>query len=156
MAKLRTAADVVPVLVTVALEPEERVVVGPTVTVAAVPFVPLVPFVPFVPSAPLGTVKFRTAAELVPELMTDADVPALPVVVGPTLTVAAVPFVPSAPLGTVKFKTAAEGVPVLMTDADVPASPVVVGPTWIVAVVPGAPGGPGSPCFPSGPVQKGV
>ena len=46
-------------------------------------------------------VKLKTAAEDVPELVTDALVPAAPVVVGPTATVAAVPVAPAGPVAPV-------------------------------------------------------
>src|ERR1039458_6245515 len=65
------------------------------------------PPVPPVPGAPWGIVKFRTAAELVPLLVTATDVPAAPVVTVPTVTVAAapaapvVPAVPAVPAGPV-------------------------------------------------------
>jgi hypothetical protein len=48
-------------------------------------------------------VKFRMAAELVPVLLTDANVPAAPVVVPPTVTVALPPPVPLAPLLMVRL-----------------------------------------------------
>jgi hypothetical protein len=47
---------------------------------------------PVNPIAPCGTVKLKTAAPLVPVLVTLAELPAAPVVVLPMETVAAVPF----------------------------------------------------------------
>ena len=44
---------------------------------------------PPVPGTPCGIVKLRSAALLVPEFATFADVPAAPVVVVPIVTVAA-------------------------------------------------------------------
>jgi hypothetical protein len=52
MPKLKTAAEDVPALVTVAGEPGDRVVVVPAAIVAAAPFVPFVPFVPLLPAGP--------------------------------------------------------------------------------------------------------
>jgi hypothetical protein len=58
-------------------------------------------------------VKLKTAADEVPLLFTDADVPAAPVVVVPTAIVAAAPgdpvapVAPVSPLGIVKLKIAA-------------------------------------------------
>ena len=49
---------------------------------------------PVAPVSPRGMVKSNTAALLEPELVTDADVPAAPVVVVPTATVAAAPALP--------------------------------------------------------------
>jgi hypothetical protein len=129
--KLNTAAEEVPLLVTVALSPASKVVVVPTVIVAAAPADPGSPLSPFKSTlalvrvttfqsssvksissplnaaltiagqvcpvshlSPLGIVKFRTAALLVPELVTEAEVPAAHVVVDQTLTVAAVPVSP--------------------------------------------------------------
>jgi hypothetical protein len=80
--------------------------------------------------------KLKTAAELVPTLVTDALLPAAPVVVVPAVIVAAVPVLPVLPRGMVKLKTAAEFVPTLVTDALPPAAPVVVVPAVIVAAVP--------------------
>jgi hypothetical protein len=101
MPKLKTAAEDVPALVTVAEEPGDSVVVVPAAIVAAapgapfVPLVPLVPFVPLVPAVPCGMPKLRTAARFVPEFVTVAEEPAERVVVEPTVTVAAGPGVPS-------------------------------------------------------------
>lgn len=86
--KLNTAADDVPELVTLALEPGAPVVVVPTATVAALPFVP---------GLPRGMVKFSTAAIDVPTLVTDAGVLGVPVVVVPTVIVAALPSFPAGP-----------------------------------------------------------
>src|ERR1700730_7089391 len=51
------------------------------------PVAPVAPAVPVAPVGPWGIVKLRTAAELVPEFATIADVPDAPVVVVPTVTV---------------------------------------------------------------------
>ena len=55
--------------------------------VPAGPVAPVAPARPVAPAGPCGIVKLRTAAELVPEFVTTADVPDAPVVVVPTLTV---------------------------------------------------------------------
>ena len=81
-------------------------------------------------------VKSKTAAEFVPTLVTDALLPASPVVVAPTAIVAAVPVAPVLPRGMSKSKTAAELVPTLVTNALPPAAPVEVVPTAILAAVP--------------------
>ena len=47
------------------------------------------------PVGPCGTVKLNVAAEVLPELVTDAVLPGAPVVVVPTVTVAAAPLVPA-------------------------------------------------------------
>jgi hypothetical protein len=65
-----------------ALTPLPFVPAGPAGPVAPVP-----PAGPVAPAGPCGIVKLRTAAELVPEFVTTADVPDAPVVVVPTLTV---------------------------------------------------------------------
>lgn len=91
MVKLKTAAEDVPELETVALEPAAPVVVVPTATVAAAPDGPLPPWGP---AAPCGIVKLKTAAEEVPELVTVALEPAAPVVVVPAATDAAGPAGP--------------------------------------------------------------
>ena len=49
------------------------------------------------PVSPLGTVKLKVAALDDPLLLTEAFVPALPVVVLPTAIVAAVPVAPVSP-----------------------------------------------------------
>lgn len=73
--------------------------------VAAAPAGPVAPVGPVAPAAPVapvlprGIVKSSTAAELVPLFVTDADEPAAPVVVEPTLTVAAAPAAPADPWG---------------------------------------------------------
>ena len=59
----------------------------------------MLPEGPVGPVAPWGIVKLKMAAEVVPLLVTDAEVPAGPVVVGPTVTVAAVPVGPVGPVG---------------------------------------------------------
>jgi len=48
--------------------------------------------------APSGIVKSKTAALVVPELTTEAELHGVPVVVDPTVTVAAVPGSPFSPL----------------------------------------------------------
>src|ERR1700716_3037551 len=65
-----------------ALTPLPFVPAGP-----AGPVAPVAPVGPVAPAGPRGIVKLRTAAELVPEFVTTADVPDTPVVVVPTLTV---------------------------------------------------------------------
>jgi hypothetical protein len=65
-----------------ALTPLPFVPAGP-----AGPVEPVAPIGPVAPAGPWGIVKLRTAAELVPEFVTTADVPDAPVVVVPTLTV---------------------------------------------------------------------
>src|SRR5262245_45259179 len=100
MVKAKTAADEVPVLMTLADVPGAPVVVVPTVTVAAVPGAPVAPVapgVPVAPTSPRGMVKLKTAADVVPVLVTLADVPGAPVVVVPTVIVAAAPGGPAAP-----------------------------------------------------------
>ena len=95
-----------------------------------------------VPSAHFGIVKFNTAAELVPELVTLALVPAAHVVVVPTVIVAAAQVLHVSHLshcGIEKFNTAAVDVPELVTVALEPAAPVVTLPTVIVAAVHGSP-----------------
>src|ERR1035438_7659918 len=88
------------------------------------------PPVPPVPGAPWGIVKFRTAAELVPLLVTATDVPAAPVVTVPTVMVAAAPAAPVVPVA-----------PVGPVDPAAPAAPL--DPTGPVA--PAGPVGPGDP-----------
>jgi len=82
---------------------------------------------------PAGTVKLKTAAELVPELETAA----VPVEVVPTLTVAAAPAAPVGPVAPIG--------PVLPAAPAAPAAPV--GPAG-----PAAPGAPAGPAGPAGPV----
>ena len=55
---------------------------GPTSPVS-----PLIPWGPATPASPFGIVKFKTAAPGKPEFVTDAFVPATPVVVVPADTV---------------------------------------------------------------------
>lgn len=112
------------------------------------------PVAPVSPLSPLGIVKLRVAALDVPELVTDALVPAAPVVVVPTATVAAVPAAPVSPRGIVKSKVAADEVPELLTEAEVPAAPVVVVPTETVAAEPAGPVLPVSPLSPRGIVKS--
>lgn len=112
--KLNVAADVLPELVTDAVLPGAPVVVVPTVTVAAAPLVPAAPVAPcgpvgptgpplgpIGPVGPCGTTKLNVAAELEPELVTEAVDPGAPVVVVPTVMVAAAPLEPVAPAGPV-------------------------------------------------------
>jgi hypothetical protein len=113
------------------------IIVGREAEVATDPL--MTTLVPSAPVSPLGIVKFKTAADVVPEFETVAEVPATPVVVVPTATVAAVPVAPTSPLGTVKLKTAADVVPEFETAAEVPAAPVVVVPTATVAASPVTP-----------------
>jgi hypothetical protein len=89
-------------------------------------------------------------------LVTEAEVPAAPVVVEPTETVAAAPFVPAVPCGTVKLRTAADEVPELVTVAEVPAAPVVVEPTETVAAAPLLPLLPSVPAVPCGIARERV
>jgi hypothetical protein len=61
------------------------------------PSLPSAPAGPVGPTSPLGIVNSKTAAFTVPELITVALVPGAPVVVEPTVTVAAAPSAPSTP-----------------------------------------------------------
>ena len=85
IAKSNVAALDDPELVTVALEPAAPVVTVPTAMVAAAPSLPLLPLLP---ASPLGIVKFSVAAVVLPTLVTEAFVPAFPVVTVPIVTVA--------------------------------------------------------------------
>jgi hypothetical protein len=76
---------------------------------------------PAAPTFPRGIVKLNTAAPLVPELETEALVPALPVVVVPTAMVAAFPV---SPLGRTRFNAWLGEDPVMVADAEAP--PVTV------------------------------
>src|SRR5690349_8468295 len=71
----------------------------PASTSPVLPAAPAGPAGPAGPCGPCGIVKFSTAAEGVPELLTDAFVPAAPVDVVPTATVPAGPVAPVAPVG---------------------------------------------------------
>src|SRR5215472_8565655 len=127
--KFRTAAEGVPALTTVALAPGVRVVVLPTVTLAAGPPGPVAPVAP---AGPVGPV-----------------VPGLP----------CTPWAPGDPWGMVKLRIASWVVPELLTAAAVPGGTVVVVPTLVVAGVPGGPGkpvAPWEPCGPIGPVGPGI
>jgi hypothetical protein len=96
--KSRTAAEEVPEFVTVADAPGARVVVLPTVTVAAepvAPWIPWIPCTPWMPWMPCGMPKFSIAARDEPEFVTVAKEPAERVVVLPTVTVAAGPGTPT-------------------------------------------------------------
>jgi hypothetical protein len=86
--KLNTAAELVPLFVTLALVPGSPVVVVPTATVAAVPVAPVDPV------RPAGIEKLNTAADDVPPLTTVALLPGAPVATEPTAIVAAVPVLP--------------------------------------------------------------
>ena len=77
--------------------------------------------------APAGIEKLNTDALPVPELVTDAEVPALTVVVVPTAKVL---------IGRPKLNTAAEPVPELVTVGDAFAPRVVTVPAAIVAAAP--------------------
>jgi hypothetical protein len=57
-------------------------------------FGPAAPVAPVAPVSPRGIVKLKTAADVVPLFVTLAFVPAAPVVVVPTVMVAALPCLP--------------------------------------------------------------
>ena len=97
----------------------------------------IVAAVPVAPVLPRGMVKLKTAAEFVPTLVTDALLPASPVVVVPALIVAAVPVLP---LGKVRCSNCDGLEPVILAAASTPVSAVVTLP--IASVF----GGPGRPC----------
>jgi len=114
-----------------------------------------------------GTVKFRTAAEVVPEFVTDADDPGVPVVVVPTVTVAAVPafpfvplvpFVPAGPCGpagSVRERTGFEEVPDSAADPAVPDGTVpTVEDTDSVGEMPLLPFAPLIPLLPLAPAGR--
>jgi hypothetical protein len=61
--------------------------------------------------SPLGIVKLKTAALVVPAFVTEALVPAAPVVVVPAVAVAAVPVAPVAPLSPATEKVQLAKVP---------------------------------------------
>lgn len=103
IAKSKIAAEELPELLTVGVEPGGKLLVVPTVIVAAfplrplspfVPFVPLVPFVPGDPVSPEGMEKLKIADEGDPTLATEAREPGGKVFVVPTAIVAAVPAGP--------------------------------------------------------------
>jgi len=97
---------------------------------------------PVSPLSPFGISKSKTAAVLVPVLVTLALHPASIVVVVPAAIVAAVHghhWSPLSPFGIVNSRTASSVVPLLVTHAHVPAAPVVVLQTQTVAAVPGFP-----------------
>ena len=102
MAKSKTAAEVVPELVTDADDPGAPVVVVPAAIVAAVPGLPVAPVAPDGPDGPVGMPKLKTAAEDVPALATVAEAPGERVVVVPTAIVAAVPVAPGVPSSMVR------------------------------------------------------
>ena len=83
-------------------------------------------------------VKSNTAALLVQVLVTVALVQGFPVVVFPTVIVAALQAAQVSPLGIVKSNTALVVVPLFTTLAEVQAHQVVVLHTVIVAAVPGS------------------
>ena len=58
------------------------------------PCIPCIHWIPCTQLSPLGITKSKIAALVVPELLTAASVPALPVVVLPTSTVAASHWTP--------------------------------------------------------------
>jgi hypothetical protein len=86
-------------------------------------------------------VKLKTAAPVLPLLLTVAELPAAPVVVVPTAIVAAAPV---GPCGRVKLKTTAPELPDAPTAAVEPGAPVMVLPTEIVAAAPVGPVAPSS------------
>jgi hypothetical protein len=108
-------------------------------------------------------VKVRVGVLLGPVALTAPDVPGAPVIVLPTVIVAAMPVGPVAlvapvvpvnpiapvgpvgPWGTVKVRTGAPLGPVELTAPDVPGAPVIALPTVIVAAVPVGPVGPVAP-----------
>ena len=92
--KLSTAADEVPLLVTVASSQASNVVVVPTVIVAASQSVPSCPSVQATHS---GMLKFNTAAVDVQELVTVAELQGVQVDTVPTVIVAAVHGSPCSP-----------------------------------------------------------
>ena len=110
------------------------------------PLTPTAPVAPVAPVSPFGIVKLNVAADVVPPLETVADVPAAPVVVVPTVIVAAAPLVPFVPFilllpllplsprGIVKFSVAVGFVPVFVTEHDVPDAPVVTVPIVILLI----------------------
>jgi hypothetical protein len=89
--KSKTAAEEVPVLVTLADDPGAPVVVVPAAMVAALPAGPWLPVAPVAPVWPAGMPKLKTAAEDVPALATVAEEPGARVEVVPTAIVAASP-----------------------------------------------------------------
>ena len=95
--------------------------------------------VPSCPVSPFGIVKFKTAADALPEFTTDAGVPDTAVVVVPIKIVESSPLSPLSPFGIEKSKTAADRVPEFVTVAGVPAAPVEVVPTVRVAASPLSP-----------------
>ncbi len=112
------------------------------------------------PFAPCGTVKLKIAAELVPEFVTVALVPAAPVIVVPTVTVAAapaVPVAPVAPVGMPRLRVWLGAVPVTEAVAELPALSVETVPIAsefagpVAPVDPVAPVAPGGPCGPAIP-----
>jgi hypothetical protein len=113
MVKLKTAAEEVPALVTLADDPGAPVVVVPAAMVAAVPEGPWPPVAPVAPVWPAGMPKLKTAAEDVPALATVADEPGASVVVVPTAMVAASPWAPGVPSSTERLAGA-----VARTDRD--------------------------------------
>lgn len=126
--KLNTAAEEVPLLVTVALSQASKVVVVPTLIVAANPVSHLSPF-----KSTLALVRVTT--------FQSSSVKSISSPLKAALTIAGqvCPVSHLSPLGIVKLNTAAPLVPTLVTEAEVPAAHVVVDPTAIVAAVPVSP-----------------
>ena len=97
---MKTAALLLPLLLTVALHPASNVVVLPTLTVAALQGLPVSHL------SPLGIPKLNIAAQVVQLLLTVAQHQGLKVEVVPTFIVAALPVSPFSPFGIPKFNTA--------------------------------------------------
>jgi hypothetical protein len=113
--------------------------VVPIPTVLKVGFVGISAGSPGSPLSPLGIVKLNAVFVPAVEAETEAEEPAAPVEVVPTVTVGVVPSSPSAPLGIVKLNSVFVPVVEAETEAEEPAAPVVVVPTVIVGVVPSIP-----------------
>ena len=94
------------------------------------PGAPVLPISPLSPLSPLGIVNAKTAFVVLPVFITDANVPAFPVVVEPTVAVAQTPV---SPFGIIKFKIALDVVPAFEILTSEPAIPVDTLPTVIVA-----------------------
>ena len=94
---------------------------------------------PVAPVLPRGMSKLKTAAELVPELVTDALLPAAPVEVAPTAIVAAVPVLP---LGKVRCSNCDGLEPVILAAAGTLVSAVVTLPIFKTLAGPVGPVGP--------------
>lgn len=135
--KLNTAEVDVPLFVIVGFALGLTDVTVPNVNVPEGPVAPVDPVDPVAPVSPLGIVKFNTASPLVPELLTEALVPAFPVVTVPTDTLAA--------RGSENVKTAADAVPLFETEGFTFGFTVDVAPKVTV------PAGPSAPIYPSAP-----